>query len=202
MVTALGFVLESVSELKLPFEVSDAELGIHAQIVSLRKVGNANSTLSNEYFIQRLSSQPEVRAADKWQGSPTEYLMAVSRAKGHLESGKFDDAKRALEYAVKVFQAAEPEVLQILEFLKNRSSNGSQVLRTPATATATPTIEVLNGAHPREELFRTNLQFVRERFPRIAQLLAELPSIPASEFSLRRGESGAACSLSRRRRLR
>jgi spore maturation protein CgeB len=95
-VKAAGFDVEWIRELVLPFQVSAAELGFEALIISLRRADRApeESAAIAELLL------PEGEAQDGTGGvNDLECWMALNYAKDLVAGGDPDRAREALEYA-------------------------------------------------------------------------------------------------------
>lgn len=167
--TLAGFSIDALRELVLPFEISDHAAGLTASVVYMTKKNAVRGTV--EELLQTLCRAGEKSAAPSWEGSQTEYLMALARASQHLNAGRKVEASRALEYAVTHFNRPEPEVLQQLELL--RKEIGPQE-RSVAMSS--------EGKHSYLEL---NMEVLRQRFPEAFHaLLSSSPSQVSIEYGL------------------
>lgn len=158
-----GFSVRAIDELKLPFEISDYEAGVIAELVFMQK--DAAGFLSPEQLAERLVPSGERRAGEQWSGSNTEYLMAVARAQQHLGAGEAAAARRALEFAVTYYAEVDADVRELLEQLRQ--------LEQGTAAQAAPT----------STQFEQNLTALTARFPELVMQLrnaAESDAISSS----------------------
>ena len=188
-VQRLGFEPEKFDELKLPFEVSDSSKNVVAYLLRCRKAGEPQIELSGVESL--LASQQEAAAGDAWEGSVTEYAMALSRAQQHLDAGNVREAREALEYAVSSYRRPEPEVVALLSDLRRAekgdfSAPGSRGTSSPASSAQVETVPLSSFG---TEIFDCNMQVVRERFPEVARILEQTALDPT--LTVERGHSGA-----------
>lgn len=180
-ISRAGFTVEFVEEFSLPFEVSNKEDGLIAKIVGLRR-SNIQGGMPSEVKEELLPSG-ERSAGDLWQGSETEYLMALARARQHMDAGQAQEALDALEFAAAYYSQPDPEVVELLTDLRKvvKASRGAD---EPA---ASPVQDSGSGnnaasrvpAHPADlgglagqfnsELYAQNIKVVRERFPNLVE---------------------------------
>ena len=172
-------------ELKLPFEVSDYENGAIAYIVELTKASEVSYGAID--VLSTLAGTSEIVFGEKWEGSQTEYLMAVSRAQEHLEAGKAALAREALEFAVKNFQSAEPEVKEILAKLQARESQrnaGIEARFAALSASQASSQSSDQDATLSGDWFTANVGVIERRFPALAQKLKALSVSPTITFQM------------------
>lgn len=166
-VALAGFSVERRSELMLDFEISDHEAGLVAELVFLRKRGLPAVDAATIRSV--LAPSGEKSAGTSWLGSETEYLMAVARAKQHLDDGNLDEALRALEFAVEHYSSAEDDVLQLLDELRKDAASARVIAPpTPLRPAAQPIAAMTAGAGT---LFEQNMVVIRRRFPHIALIM-------------------------------
>ena len=116
-----GFEVDLAQELVLPFEVSNREEGTIAYIVGARhKDVNCESAEDLAAVLVERGEKPADYGQD---GSYTEYLMAVARAKQHMEEGNATGALEALRFAVNYYADAEPDVCEVLAGLEDLCAN-------------------------------------------------------------------------------
>lgn len=151
-VEGAGFSVRVIDELKLPFEISDYEAGVIAELVFMQK--DATGFLSPEQLAERLVPNGEQRAGQKWAGSNTEYLMAVARAQQHLGAGEAAAARRALEFAVTYYAEVDSDVRDLLEQLRQLEQNGG-----------------VKPSEPRSAHLEQNLAALEARFPELVPQL-------------------------------
>lgn len=170
-----GFSVEHREELILDFDVSDHDAGLVAELVFLRK--RSAPLVEAEVLAQVLMPSGEQRAGERWLGSETEYLMAVSRAKQHLDSGKPSEALRALEFAVAHYAHAEQEIHELLEMLRNSSPSPADGSGTAAPAQSNGSYKSggMSASAPVKSCFDRNMEIVRRRFPEVGALLDSSP---------------------------
>lgn len=111
-----GFALESLDELKLPFEARDLENDRTPYIATLRKVSLPNSSAAE--LAAELSPEGEARAEESWQGSEFEYQMAVTRVHQLIAEKKFLEAEAVLSLAVEQYAGAEDAAHDVLRELR------------------------------------------------------------------------------------
>ena len=90
-----GFHIEWIHELKLPFQVSFAELGIGAVIVSLKKNGSVAE--SREAISKLLLPGGEPQDWDEGKASEIESYMALTYAQDLVDQGELERARETLE---------------------------------------------------------------------------------------------------------
>lgn len=167
-----GFTVNSINELVLPFEVSDHEGGQVAKIASLEKVRQPE--LGSAAIQTILCPEGEKRAGAKWEGSITEYFMAVARAEQHMASSRREEAKQALEYAVSVYSRPEAKVLRILDELSSdnvfaeKSRDSSQNKDFLSADTVRQASKQLSSDFNAEYLEK-NSRIIADRFPDFTQ---------------------------------
>ncbi|MFN8388678.1 MAG: glycosyltransferase [Bdellovibrionota bacterium] len=166
--TLAGFSIDDMGELVLPFQVSDHEAGLVAHLVTLRKIGVPSA--DSPTITDRLVPSGEPEAGGTWVGSETEYLMALSRAKQHMDAGRISAARQALEYAVRCYAIVDEDVKKMLEELRSRGPKPAPkpiapqpTFSTPAAAPAAP-----HAGHYLSE----NLAVLRVRFPQVADAVS------------------------------
>lgn len=147
-VHAAGFDLEWSRDLVLPFKVSFDDLGIFARIVSMRRAERTPAEITT--LTALLSSGTSSQGADVTTISSTdlEYWMSLNYAKDLAESGDFDRARAALEYATSFQRSATIDVRDLLERIvamidSKRESKGST----------------------KDSFFERNMEVIRARFP-------------------------------------
>ena len=176
-IQALGFKVNSIEELKLPFEISTPEDGLIASIASITK--EREPELSVEQIQEILipggeSFDPELAK----EGSKTEYMMAVVRATQLMDEGNAEAALEALEFAVEHYACAEPEVLEMIEKLKNQ---GAKPLPKQEI---TSKVEVSSS----NEVFNKNFSVLSHKFSEVAKAVDLVGS--TSQVELIKAESG------------
>jgi spore maturation protein CgeB len=92
---AAGFDIEWIRELQLPFQVSFAELGIGAVIVSLKKNGRVAE--SREAISKLLLPDGEPQDWDEGKASEIESYMALTYAQDLVDQGELERARETLE---------------------------------------------------------------------------------------------------------
>ena len=169
----LGFSwLESREITELPFDPSDRNKNYLAKIVRLEKISNA--TLTEREIIELLGVRDEISASTAWLGSETEYLMALARAKQHLEGSRLSAAKEALEFAVRCYGSVDDEVKELLARI--RTDLGERA--------ATPAPKVAASS----QIIEANHRAVAARHP---QLMSEsVGSNSSSGLEVRQSASG------------
>ncbi len=177
-----GFQVEKSEELHLPFEVSDHEQGLVAEIVSLSRT-EMNTPARHEDVLDALLPGGEKKAETTWVGSETEYLMALTRAHQHLDNGEAERARVALEFAVTHYDKAESDVLELLEELRRFEKESAQQ-EQPQTKEAAPLVSMPSrrgalGSFFSAELLEKNMRALRDNFPALESLIenAELGSL-------------------------
>ncbi len=163
---ACGFRVQALEELTLPFSVSDYDAGLVASIVSLKKVSDTEVTLSQ---IERLLCPEGEKIADEnWPGSETEYLMALARAKQHLEAGRVEEAEAASRYALECYQGSKEEVQEILG------------QRTDITVLSVPSSS---------GIFERNMEVIQRKFPSLFEKITQCPN-SSSEYHITSSANG------------
>lgn len=188
MLMMLGFNIVCMEELKLPFEISDHEEGLIATLVTVEKVAQVSVVPSQ---VQNcLFPIGEKMAADGWAGSPTEYAMALARARQHMDAGEAPQAKAALEFATTHYAQADSEIKQMLaelqkvEFPQKREAVVPQISTPPLHA---PLVS-LGGfsqaiaADFDSALYEANLRVLQDRFPAVAAQLIRVSNSSALEI--------------------
>lgn len=156
----LGFQVTSLSELRLPFAVSDPASKLYAKIASLQKKINTELELSSVLAI--LCPETEQSASPTWPGSETEYGMALTRARQQLEAGKLKEAREALDFAVSYYHEPEEEVLQMLAALREKE----KVLQTTLSAHTNIETTLLPLSDKfSSQIYQANLSVIQQRFP-------------------------------------
>lgn len=143
----LGWSLEQSKELILPFEVSDHQQGVVAYLTKATKVYTKEPAL--EDLLQTLCPQGEQSRGQDFQGSETEYLMAITRAKQHLERREFELAERSLKFALSCYQGMDAEVKELFKQLERESSFTA---RNTSASTQQVTLAYSRFPHLQEEL--------------------------------------------------
>ncbi|HQH25867.1 MAG TPA: methyltransferase domain-containing protein, partial [Oligoflexia bacterium] len=164
---AAGFAVEYATELELPFEVSNHEEGIIAHIVSARRMAGIFAVSSD--VQQHLVERSESAAGAAWQGSRTEYLMALARAKQQLDAGQAQQALAALEFAVAVYAQAEPDVRELLAELRRLTGAVNAGHQHGPTAASMRNEVSAHSQHA--PVYAQNLEILRRRFPELESLL-------------------------------
>lgn len=178
-VEAAGLEWLGSSEVVLPFEVSDHEAGVVAEIVSLRAL--RASQLSADEIARYLVPAGEATAGKLWAGSSTEYLMALARAKQHMEAGNAQEARRALEFAASYYKEVDPEVEELLaELRKERDSLDNITMETTGVGRSAGEIGATGEPNA---MLEANLVVLRQRFPLIAKLVETAARPEGLEFS-------------------
>ena len=171
-----GFEVEWVRELKLPFEVSMPEQGLIASILSFRR--NDKVLCSVSEVVRALTPDGEYQAGSQWQGSHTEYLMALARAKQHFELSNTPAARDALEFAITRYGEVEDEIQALFKELREEASSQLVTL---------PTLQNKLGDWFSSTIYEANLKVLQERFPTIAAQITsvslgdELKVTPSSQ---------------------
>lgn len=165
-----GFSVDTSRELHLPFEVSDHEQGLVAEIVSLTRKDSV-AAASHDEVVEALMPEGEQRAKGSWKGSETEYLMALTRARQHLDNGEAEQARKALEFAVQHYEHAEADVLELLEELRNFSvAEQNKTSETPLVQM--PSTRGGLGNFYSGELLEKNMRAMDDFFPSLAKKLS------------------------------
>ena len=162
-----GFVVESIEELVLPFQVSFEELGILARIITVRKVDRTE--LSRDELAALLSPRREQRSQD-WCGSELEYWMAIQYAQSLLQEGREAEARLAVEHAVAAVDNEELRFDQVyqglLQELATKQSGATKIVELELGGQQEPQIGSADNA-----VLQRNLNTLRGRFPSQYQLL-------------------------------
>lgn len=108
----LGFKKDYLSEVKLPFEVSDYEKGCVAFVLGAEKISETN--VSADQIYELLLSKPEEILGDNFKGSETACLVSLSRASELSKSGDLDGAMEALRLSKESYQGNSVEVLKFV----------------------------------------------------------------------------------------
>ncbi len=172
-VALAGFDLPSRRELVLPFQVSDKNAGMVAEIVTLRKRERATANVSE---IERaLASTKEIQANKNWRGSTTEYFMALSRAQQHMDAGELSKARDALQYALQNFGEPEVDVRRLLQEIE-------KTLQTKALGNSGQLSTISRSNSESSDHFERNMQVVRKRFPEVARALELATAVSGIEL--------------------
>ena len=166
----IGFDIESIEELVLPFEISSKEKGLVAKIVCLRKVGEPEIGLDELKNI--LGAESEQNARQTWHGSETECLMALSRLKQHLDAGDLVCAREAMNYARSVYSGQDELLVKFesdLEAQECRAHHEMPVSRDPSVVSIVPS--ALSSESSGAVFFQRNMEIIRQRFPQAHSLL-------------------------------
>lgn len=189
--SSLGFQLEWIEELVLPFEISDREAGVVAHIVSAKRI--SGHTVDRKQLQERLVNAPEAVLEGGWVGSRTAYLMALTRAQQHLDRGRVEDAYAALKVAVSQYQDADADVLELLDNVGRQITNGKPVVM-PASSQQRSVAAASMPEYGDHSIWERNLRVLEDRFPSIAgQLKVEWSgNKPDLRLDIYRGERGLA----------
>ncbi|MCB0322147.1 MAG: glycosyltransferase [Bdellovibrionales bacterium] len=176
-VECAGFDLQYTEEIQLPFEVSNPALGLFAEVVALERRSTPGATAAQ--IEPLLLPEGEQAAGVAWNGSETEYLMALARARQHLESGCEQEAKRAIEFAVAHYGQAEQEVLDLLEELRTLDSASSGTPPASVTKSTSEKGTDALGRLFRAEVYEQNTRALRDLFPATANdaLAVAIPEV-------------------------
>ncbi|MCC6931770.1 MAG: glycosyltransferase [Deltaproteobacteria bacterium] len=172
-----GFSLLSCKELILPFEISDPQADLVAYMVALKKESTA--TIDKDELVRVFLPQGEPSDNQSWQGSKTEYMMAIACATQHMGKGQIVEAIKALEFAVSSYRQPEPEVCNILEQLKCRQQGGPE-------SVSHNRFTVLDRFF-NADYYEKNLRVIEEKFPELAKTLAAHTF--SAQISVQTGES-------------
>jgi spore maturation protein CgeB len=179
-VERLGFAWKESREITdLPFDPSDRHLNHLAKIVRLEKIANVIS--SEREIVELLGVRDAASPSAAWLGSETEYLMALARAKQHLEGSRLAAAKEALEFAVRCYGSVDTDVKELLA--KIRSDLGeTKNSEKPATATT------------RGDVLDSNRRAIETYHP---HLMADLGKIKADGVEIRVSGNGESVVIYR-----
>lgn len=170
----LGFAWKESREITdLPFDPSDHHRNHIAKIVRLEKI--AEVTLTEQEVIGFLGVRDSASPSAAWLGSETEYLMALARAKQHLEGSRLSAAKEALEFAIRCYGSVDEQVKTLLAEI--RRDLGESVQSEVAVSSDRSTGEVIAA----------NRRAIAEYHP---QLLAEIDDARAEGIEVRRSSAG------------
>ncbi len=181
-----GFAVNDLREVKLNFEVSNPEEGLIAMIAVLQR--KMDCTRSVNELAELLLPGGELQAGSEWNGSETEYLMALARATQHMESGEYDAARAALEFAIQNFDEVDADVKAFVAELGLFMGEPAPSLEIPSviqvdepmmedvgacgkrcvdcgTQGCSDKQEFVRPAEMVGEHFATNINFLNERFP-------------------------------------
>ena len=161
-----GFDFQFSCELKLPFEVSDYEQGKIAEICGFRK--NPMSPLSVTEIEDALSEYKEEVAGTCYNGSETEYLMALARAQQLLDEGREKEAKNVLDYAKKVLTCPTEELSRLMSQIAQKFSS-QPILANEIKTGFTKTINTTSS-----NLLEKNLKALKENHPGIAEFVSNI----------------------------
>ena len=162
---AAGFAVEWVKELILPFKVSFEEIGVVASIASLRKV-KVTETPAEAISVLLLPSgeMQTTRPAEEPSGSDLEGWMALKYAEELAKSG---DAARAAETLEYVERYCRNITIDTSDLLGRIISTIDQKPKSPVVQVPpAPSSPVASS-----ELYEKNLRALRDKFPKVAQLL-------------------------------
>ncbi len=113
VLSKLGFKADYLSEVKLPFEVSDYKKECIAYVVGAEKVRTSEIQASEVYSL--LLSSPEVSLGENFQGSETACLVSLSRAHQLFQDGDVQGAEVALNFSKESYKGNSKEVLLFMQ---------------------------------------------------------------------------------------
>lgn len=159
-----GFDVLEISRLVLPFEVSDEQENLIASLVTAR------CTRACEHDAQELARilGAEREETESYRGSRVEYLMALARAKQHIDARALEEALEALRFAVGVSKELEETFYHLLEELEALSPGVTQGLSFQLGASSHVSVQ------DEVSVFQQNLKVVARKFPELAAKLERL----------------------------
>jgi len=171
-VTAAGFSVQKIEELKLPFQVSSPELNICAVIVSLGRLNVQPQEISA--IVQALSphggENTDLSGSDSPLSVDIESWMSLKYAQEQLVAGNVDKAKETLRYALENCVNATDEVTTLVKDL-------SRQLESADADSVIPLRSELNINQGESTRFlEPNLRALRARFPEVAARLENHPN--------------------------
>jgi spore maturation protein CgeB len=178
---AAGLRLESLNELRLPFQISDHQAGLVASLVFLRKEQTAQA--SPDEIARLLLPGGEPAAGMEWKGSETEFFMALARAKQHNESGQPEAVQQALEFAEQYYGKIDADIHRLLEELRatGRAAPGGGHTVVSAQHFASASSAAMFPLGFSAEYFRLNMELLQCSFPEVAAVLSAVELTAAVE---------------------
>ena len=167
---AAGFRIQSIRELLLPIQVSAAELGIEAVVVSLERLERRPSDSQTIARLLLPEGEPVDEQSEHMNGGVTvkdlEYWMTLNYAKDLLAKGDFVRARAALNYALTQCQGTTVDAKNLIdELTRELNAREGQVACSEA-----PPVAAMAGS-----VFERNLRVLERRFPEVAKLLKGMP---------------------------
>ncbi len=178
-----GFSVQSVKPLILPFEVSDPEAGLHAEIVNLVKQGPPR--LPRGELQELLLPGGEPGNAESWQGSRTECLMALVRARQLIDQGDRAGAERAIAFARDCYQGNDEAARSLLAEIESRMSGPNTAADTEPALFVDRTASVSQFDYT---VFDENVQALSRLNPGLARQL-RLCTV-TRQYEIRQAENG------------
>lgn len=156
-VLSSGFDIDWIRELTLPFQVSFKEIGIEAEIVSLRKAPVIPRSFAEVSEI--LLPEGEREGTSISSTDDLEYWMSVRYAEELADRGEVSAAKEALDYALQFSKATQIDIEDLLGRVVQKVEKLSE------NAERDP-----NFTHA--DHLQANLEVIQRRFPEVASVLS------------------------------
>ncbi len=179
-----GLVLEGVTELVLPIQVSFKEIGIEAVIASVRRTDR--QPMSAEEISAALLPDGEPIEGESTLGNDLEYWMTLNYARELAERGDLDRARETLEYAERVSHTTAVDVgdlmQRIVAKIGSSEGNGSKPASEVAKCndnSSNPPVQIENSGAKQKLL---------TRFPNLQSRFSDSPS--AAKIEVRNTEEG------------
>lgn len=166
----LGFKIESIEELILPFQVSYKELGIEANIVSLIKEKDVE--IDHKIISEALLPEGEQNLEVSKTDNELEYWMSLSYARELLSSGKLIKAKEALEYAACFSNNTTTDVKDLLQRVEDELDKNKPLNHLSKS---------IDG-----NILELNLRVLEDKFPEIAKVVKENLNLRSSEAEIKK----------------
>jgi len=176
-VSEIGFKIEWIEELVLPFQVSFKELGIEAFVISLRReeafntvIGDSISKILLPDGEKELGVDASPLVAEK--GLELEGWMALKYAEDLVKHGDLEKAKEALRYVETYCRTTSMDVQDLLTRLVHQIEGKDR-----AQKGASAEIRIKDGS----KYLERNLRQLREKFPEVFSLVNDSAQKSAAE---------------------
>lgn len=171
-----GFSVSSIRELTLPFSVSNHEEGLVASVVSLTR--DRPRMIGAQQIEAILLPEGEASAGASWQGSDTEFQMALYRAQEQVNAKQYVEAKETIEFAKSSFGEPTQRLQELLLRLEAEIRENQTLVQKVSNAVRNNSSDVpdvsLASMHSRlgtaynPEYYEANLRALERRFPQLA----------------------------------
>jgi len=172
-VEASGFAVEWIEELKLPIQVSFEDIGITAQIISLRKL--SQKPASPDIIASLLLPEGEVISVEnKTEGvQDLECWMSLNYAMQLAEQGDTERAKDTLEFVVLHSQNISIDVRDLMDRIvaeierREGKDPGQEEIPQQSISSKAQVSAGENFVPYKAEVFEKNMRVLQDRFPQI-----------------------------------